>query len=382
MKISKFSVFTALVCLVLTPYIALSQDHEADVIYLKNGKTIVGQIQERIPDKSVIIETREGIEIVDYSDIKKIEREFFPKITSLFPNEGEPGTSVVIAGSFPSQQRSNAKIYFGKTSIQSAQWKSGSITITVPDETDPGSYSVTVQIGNQKAVSGTLFTVKTSEADQGLARRGSSRQSSYDQSYTDLGSSFNLSYVNPTGEFKETGGGNSGFAGGGAGFGFEIRSRIAENFYIPFGYNGFLNSIDLEAMKNAGGGFTDVTSDDEMYITFAFHLGLGFLLPLSDDFFLYASGEGTFGYYYRPDLKFTNSGGSVSYESASAWPFGFSWSAGFLFSNGMTLGYRYYSATPTYTEKYTFSGDYRTYENEREQPTTFGVLFLGIPFGD
>ncbi len=372
----------ALLCLVQTPYIVLSQDHEADVIYLKNGKTIVGQIQERIPDKSVIIETREGIEIVDYSDIKNIEREFFPKVTSLLPNEGEPGTPVVIEGAFPAEKRSNAKIFFGKSPVQSVQWNAGSITIAVPEETDPGAYTVTIQIGNQKATSGTVFTVRMRDDARGLARYGYSQKQSFDQPYTDLGSSFNLSYVNPSGEFKETEGGNAGFAGGGGGFGFEIRSRIAENFYIPFGYNGFLNSIDLEAMKSAGGGFTDVTSDEEMYITVAFHLGLGFLLPLSDDFFLYASGEGTFGYYYRPDLKFTNSGGSVSYESASAWPFGFSWSAGFLFSNGMTLGYRYYSATPTYTEKYTFSGDYRTYENEREQPTTFGVLFLGIPFGD
>jgi hypothetical protein len=382
MKITKFSLFAAFICLVLTPYIALSQDPEADVIYLKNGKTIVGQIQERIPDKSVIIETRDGIEIVDYSDIKNIEREFFPKITSLFPNEGVPGTSVVIGGTFPPQKRSNAKIFFGKTPVQTAEWKAGNITILVPEDTDPGAYPVTVQIGNQKAVSGTMFTVRVSEIEEGGARRGYSQQGSYDQTYTDLGSSFNLSYSNPTGEFKETGGGNSGFAGGGGGFGFEIRSRIADNFYIPFGYSGFLNSIDLDAMKNSAGGFTEVTSEDEMYITVAFHLGLGFLLPLSDDFFLYASGEGTFGYYYRPDLKYTNSGGSVTYESASAWPFGFSWSSGFLFSDGMTLGYRYYSATPTYTEKYTFSGDYRTYEHEREQPTSFGVLFIGIPFGD
>ncbi|MHB1050393.1 MAG: IPT/TIG domain-containing protein [Bacteroidota bacterium] len=382
MNISKFSVFTVLVCLVMIPYITLSQDQEVDVIYLKNGTTIVGQIRERIPEKSVVIETREGIEIVDYNDIKNIEREFFPKITSLYPSEGEPGTSVVIAGSFPSQQKSNAKIFFGKTPVRPAQWKAGSITVTVPVDTDPGAYAVTVQVGNQKAVSGTMFTVRMSETGQGLTSRGSSQQQSYDRPYADLGSSFNLSYLNPTGEFKETGGGNSGFAGDGGGFGFEIRSRIAENFYIPFGYSGYLNSIDLEAMKNAGGGFTDVTSEDEMYITVAFHLGLGLLIPFSEDFFLYTSGEGTFGYYYRPDLKFTNSGGSVSYESASAWPFGFSWSAGFLFSNGMTLGYRYYSATPTYTEKYTVSGDYRTYENEREQPTSFGVLFLGIPFGD
>lgn len=382
MNVLKFRVFVAFVCLFLLISVSVSQDQEADVIYLKNGKTIIGQIRERIPEKSVVIETREGIEIVDYSDINNIVREFFPKITSVFPVEGTPGTTVVIAGSFPPQQRNNAKIFLGLASVRPAQWNSGSITITVPEETNPGQYSITVQIGNQKAVSASAFTVKMTANDQGVARRGSTRQSTYDQSYSDLGAAFNLSYLNPSGEFKSTGGGNSGFAGDGGGFGFESRARIANNFYIPFGYNVYLNSIDLEAMKNSSGNIFEVTSDEEMYITALFHFGLGLLVPFTDDFFLYTSGEGTFGYYFRPDLKFRTSNGTVSYESASAWPFGFSWSAGFLFSNGLTLGYRYYSATPVYEEKYTLSGDSKTYDKEREQPTTFGVLFIGIPFGD
>lgn len=366
----------------ITVGLALAQDREADVIYLKNGKTMIGQIKERIPDKSVVIETKDGIEIVDFSDIDRIDREFFPAISAIFPTSGETGTNVYITGTFPSVQK-NARVYFNNSIIPIAAWKAEGITIKIPDGLQVGKYTVTVMIGNQKAAAKEFFTVlpKSDNTQQTVSEYSRKRETGDD--YSGLGSAFMLAYTTPKGEFKQTGGGNSGFAKNGFGFGFEFRGRVSNNFYFPFGFAGYMNSIDLDAMNNALGGSITASSEDKFYFTTVMHLGLGFLIPFSDDFNLYVSGEGTIGYYVRPDLKFeSGSTFSTNYESVSDWPVGFSYSAGIMLTNGTTFGYRYYSAKPNYTEKYTITGNTRTFETDREQPTDFGVFFIGISLGD
>jgi len=53
-----------------------SQNQTKDVVYLKNGSVIKGDIIEQIPNKSIKIETADGnIFVYDFSDIEKITKE-------------------------------------------------------------------------------------------------------------------------------------------------------------------------------------------------------------------------------------------------------------------------------------------------------------------
>lgn len=68
--------FSVLVFLSTLFGFALSQSASRDVVYLKNGSIIKGEIIEQVPNKSIKIETSEGsIIICDFSDIIKITKE-------------------------------------------------------------------------------------------------------------------------------------------------------------------------------------------------------------------------------------------------------------------------------------------------------------------
>jgi hypothetical protein len=55
---------------------AFSQNLSKDIIYLKNGSVIKGEIIEQIPNKSIKIQTSDGsIFVYDFSDIEKIAKE-------------------------------------------------------------------------------------------------------------------------------------------------------------------------------------------------------------------------------------------------------------------------------------------------------------------
>jgi len=68
-----------LVCLCCTSLTALAQPQAKDVVYLKNGSVIKGEILEQIPNQSVKIQTSDGsIFVYPASEVEKITREEGP----------------------------------------------------------------------------------------------------------------------------------------------------------------------------------------------------------------------------------------------------------------------------------------------------------------
>jgi hypothetical protein len=68
--------FVVLVSLSLLFGFAFSQSVSKDVVYLKNGSVIKGEIIEQIPNKSIKIQTSDGnVFVYDLSDIEKIAKE-------------------------------------------------------------------------------------------------------------------------------------------------------------------------------------------------------------------------------------------------------------------------------------------------------------------
>jgi hypothetical protein len=61
---------------ILLVAVVFSQNQSKDVVYLKNGSVIKGDIIEQIPNKSIKIQTSDGnIFVYDFSDIEKIAKE-------------------------------------------------------------------------------------------------------------------------------------------------------------------------------------------------------------------------------------------------------------------------------------------------------------------
>lgn len=339
-----------------------AQEREFDVIYKKDGTTVVGRILERIPEKTVVIEVNGETEFVDFTEIKNIAREFFPEVTDVVPRSGEPGTLVMLRGAFPKQRPANSGVMLGKERITPEQWRGDAVSFRVPEDMAAGTAPVTVIAGNQKAAAKQPFTVKEKTEAPVL-----STPASYDASSTeDLGGVIFGAYTMPSGSFGATEGSDAGFATGGFGFGIEGRVRIAENFYIPIGTIASFNGLDLEAMNSSIGGTATVESESEMFTSIAIYAGLGLLVPLDDDVNLFVSGEAAFGIYELPDVKISSPFFSSTVESETAFPFGFTWSAGLMFTDGTTLSYRMVIMKPNYE----LVG--------RELQSDYGAVVLGI----
>lgn len=360
MRILQFAAVTA--ALFIAAGTLSAQGREFDVIYKKDGTTVVGTILERIPDKTVVIEVNGETEFVDYSEIRNIAREFFPEITDVVPRSGEPGTLVTVRGAFPKQRPSNGAVMLGKERVTPEQWKADAVSFRVPEDMDAGTVPVTVIAGNQKAAAKQPFFVKAKTETPVF-----SSPSSYDaSSYDDLGGAIFGAYTMPSGSFGATEGNDAGYAQGGFGFGIEGRVRIAENFYIPIGTIASFNGLDLEAMNSSIGGTATVESESEMFTSIAIYAGLGLLVPLDDDVNLFVSGEAAFGFYELPDVTIRSTFFSSSVESETAFPFGFTWSAGLMFTDGTTLSYRMVIMKPNYE----LVG--------RELQSDYGAIVLGI----
>ena len=81
-----------------------------------------------------------------------------PKIDSVTPDSGEPGSKVTIAGEMFGETQGESTVGFGTVTATVEEWSDASITIIVPDGQEPGDYkiSVTTEEGTSEGVD---FTV-------------------------------------------------------------------------------------------------------------------------------------------------------------------------------------------------------------------------------
>ena len=79
-----------------------------------------------------------------------------PTITSLTPNHGLTGSTVIVAGS---NLGSSGVVRFGSTSASTSNWTATSVTCTVPASLSPGAVNVTVTPSGGGASNALSFTV-------------------------------------------------------------------------------------------------------------------------------------------------------------------------------------------------------------------------------
>lgn len=360
-----------------------AQNGEVDIIYLKNGKTVIGTIVEKIDGKTVVIETKEGTELIDYADIKEMVKEFVPSVSGLAPMTGNAGATVVIYGSFPSSRPSKSSVEFGGVEATVTQWRKDKITVTVPP-VGAGQHEVIVTIGGQKGVAEDKFTISgtTQQQQQLLQQRNRKMEAAPSEPvYQEVapagnqldGFWWNFSMAKAQGAFGAIDGDDAGFAKNGFAFGFEGRVKAEENLFVPIGFQFASNDLNLDELnKNNPGAFE---SEDKAYLNMWMTLGLGVSLNLSPTSYLYATADAGLIFSHRPDLEVKILDYKV--ESADAFTGGYGYSAGFVAGNTVSFGMKYFTATPAYTVSSKFGSGSST-EEELEQKTTLMLLFVAI----
>jgi hypothetical protein len=352
---------------------ALSQ--EIDVIYLKNGKSVSGKIVERIPDKTVVIETKDGIEFVDYVDIRQMRREFIPTIASITPQTAAPGSVVSITGQFPSAQPNYATVLIGGKQAQVQQWKKDLIDVVVPSM-DMNEYAVTVQIGSQSDAARITvgITQETAMESKIVARR--SQPVVQETGYDPGGFWVLFGYMMPQNEYAMTDGFNStnGYAKDGFSVGFEGRIALSQSLYLPINFQAANMGYNIDELQKQ----TPVSVSSENKINGLIWLtgGLGLAIHLSSESFIFVSGDYGMTMVHRPDTKFGTTG-FVEYKTANTFTPGYGFSAGFTFS-GVTIGYRTFSAKPKHKVELAFSGSTQTQEVEIEQKVDVGMVYIAF----
>ncbi|MEW5798463.1 MAG: IPT/TIG domain-containing protein [Bacteroidota bacterium] len=365
------SLFLIITLLLLSATDLFSQAKEVDVLYLKNGKVVSGKIIEKIPDKTVVIESSEGIEFFDFVDISRIEKEYIPVIESVSPSSGVVGSSVYITGMFPSEPK-NCKVFLGSQQVAIEAWRSDRITIKVPD-VDEKSYAVAVQMGSQRDVHSNAFTVTSPVSEQNYSSPASN---SYNEGYNLGGFWFNFAYSTPNGEFKETTGQNAGFAKSGFGTGYEGRIHLSENLYMPLSFQFAYLGLNIDEMRNQSG--SSLSSEDEAHYLMWFTLGLGVAINLSHSAYLFGSGDYGISLIHLPDLNYETA--NVKLESADTFAPGFAYSFGLTFTDAVTFGAKYFSAKPKHKVTITNSNSFpsSSMEREFEQPTKVGIFYISF----
>lgn len=355
------------------PSMLFSQAKEIDVLYMKDGKVISGKIIEKIPDKTVVIETKEGVEFYDYPDINRIEKEYIPVIETVYPSSGVVASIVYINGTFPSQPR-NCKVFFGSQQVGIEAWKSDRITIKVPD-VDEKAYSITVQMGSQKDIAQNSFTVVPPITQQVSTNQYSGYGPSTDE-YNLGGFWFNFAYATPNGEFGETSGQNAGFAQGGFGTGYEGRVHLSENLYLPLSFQFAYLGFNIEEMRNQSG--SALSSEDEAHYLMWFTLGLGVAINLSPSAYLFGSGDYGMSLIHLPDLNYETA--NMKMESADTFAPGFTYSFGLTFTDAVTFGAKYFSAKPKHKVTFVNSNTFPSTSNEFEieRPTKVGMFYISF----
>ena len=368
--------FSIIFALLFLPVVLLSQSQEIDVVYLKNGKTISGKIIERIPDKTIVIETKDGIEFVDYVDIKRIQKEFIPKITALSSTTIEPGTILSINGSFPSSQPPNAVVLIGEQTAEIVQWKKDKIDVRVP-VIEPKEYPITVQIGNQSDVARIAVTVSGRRIEQIRQQQKSAPPVVEDAGYDPGGMWIIFGYAMPTKEYGMTDGFNStsSYAKAGFSIGFEGRVPLSENLYMPINFQVANLGYNVDELQNQMS--VPVSSTNKVNGLIWLTGGLGLAVHLSSESFLFVSGDYGVAMVHRPDTKFGTSG-SVEFKSVNTFTGGYGFSAGITFAGSFTIGYRLFSAKPTHKVEVLISGDSEPRQIEVEQPASIGMIYLSF----
>ena len=367
-----FSIIFALLFLSLE---LLAQSQEIDVVYLKNGKTITGKIIERIPDKTIVIETKDGIEFVDYVDIKRIQKEFIPKITSLSSTNAEVGTILSINGSFPASQPQNASVLIGEMTAEIVQWRKEKIDVRVP-LIEPKEYPITVHIGNQSDVARIAITI-SGRRELIRQQQKSTPPVVEDAGYDPGGMWVMFGYAMPTKEYGMTEGFNSTSSYAKAGFsvGFEGRVPLSENLYMPINFQVANLGYNIDELKNQTS--VPVSSTNKVNGLIWLTGGLGFAVYLSPESFLFASGDYGLAMVHRPDTKFGTTN-SVEFTSTNTFTGGYGFSAGITFAGSFTIGYRIFSAKPKHKIEVLITGDSEPRQIEVEQPASIGMIYLSF----
>lgn len=350
-----------------------SQAKEVDVLYMKNGKVVSGKIIEKIPDKTVVIETKDGVEFFDYVDIGRIEKEYIPVITSIQPASGSVGSSVYINGTFPNQPK-NCKVFFGTQQVAIEGWRNDRITIKVPD-IEERVYSIAVHMGSQQDVTQNGFRVTSPTAQPEYSSEPSTVNESTGEYYLG-GFWFNFAYAQPKGEFKETTSPNSGYAKNGYSLGYEGRVHLSQNLYLPLSFQFAYLGLNIEEMRNQNSSV--LSSEDEAHYMMWFTLGLGVAINLSHSAYLFGSGDYGISLIHLPDLNYETA--NVKLESADTWAPGFTYSFGLTFTDAVTFGAKYFSAKPKHKVTITNSGSFPSSSTEREfeQPTKVGIFYISF----
>lgn len=355
-----------------------AQSQEVDVIYLKTGKIISGKIVERIPDKTVVIETKDGIEFVDYVDIKRIQQEFIPKIEGITPNSGTTGTTVSLNGSFPATQPKDAAVFFGEVQAEILLWGKTKIEVTVP-ELSPKDYVITLKVGNQKdiariAYTVTMVTIKTDRTR--LQKKIAQKEIApvvEEEGYSTGGFWGNIAYAFPRGDFKNISGPNGSYPKSGPGIGFEGRIHLSQNFFLPINFNVIALSYNVEELQKQFP--VSISSEGKSHGLIWLTVGLGFALPLSSSTFLFVSSDFGPTMVHRPDLKIGTTS-YYKYNSVNTFTTGYGFSSGITFADDFSLGYRIYSAKPKHKIQISSSYLMQTSEVEIEEQVQIGQIFI------
>lgn len=357
---------------------------ERDVIHLKNGRSVTGTILERIPDKTVVIETKEGVEFVDYSDIRRIAKEFVPQVENFAPVTGAPGTVVRVNGTFPAQRPADGAVLFGDAEADVVSWSKNRIDVRVPEGT-AGERSVTVVVGPHRGAARTMFTVGGAPAEAAAKRRAVTvtpavRQDERapEEEGIDLsGFWLTLGFVMPHDDLGMSDLPSMGFAKNGFMLGYEGRIHLASFLYLPLSFQAVYMGYDTDKLSSLTG--TTVSSEGGSYGMVWFAPGVGLALPLSNGVHLHASVDYGVTMVHRPD-RTTGTLPWTKQESANTFTGGLGFSVGITVIDAVIIGYREHAATPVHTVTVSNSLTTVTKEVEVEQKTSVGIVYVAFTF--
>lgn len=357
---------------------------ELDVIHLKNGRSVSGTILERIPEKTVVIETKEGVEFVDFSEIRRIVKEFVPHVESFAPVTGAPGTVVRVNGTFPAQRPADGAVLFGETEAEVLTWTKERIDVRVPEGTI-GNRTVSVVVGPHRDAARSAFSAGGVQGEAAAKRRAAlsaptaqKQVRAPEEEGIDLsGFWLTLGYVMPHDDLGMSDLPSMGFAKKGFNLGYEGRIHLTEFLYLPLSFQVVYMGIDTDALSSLTG--TTVSSEGGSYGMVWFAPGAGLALPLSNNVHLHASVDYGVTMVHRPDRTI----GSVPWtkqESANTFTSGLGFSVGITFIDAVIIGYREHTANPVHTVTVSNSMTTVTKEVEVEQKTSVGIVYVAFTF--
>ena len=133
-------------------------NEEAEVVSWSDTSITV-----KVPDDltaakyGIKVETGEGASNTVEFEVTKVD-ENAPKISSLSPESGGPGTEVKIEGNKFGDTQGSGKVLFGPGTADVVSWSDTSITFKVPADATPNTYGVTVETAAGKSGEA-IFTI-------------------------------------------------------------------------------------------------------------------------------------------------------------------------------------------------------------------------------